>query len=79
MFLFGLNQLTLTLYVLFVLCHVHDNNFFQFLYIPIYNSIVVQCGVFDCVSELFVEVLCFICVGLGMEFVESIGIVLCLF
>ena len=48
--------------------------FTQFLDCPVYNYIVVQCGMFGCVGKLFVEALGFIRDCGGMEFIELMEI-----
>lgn len=53
--------------------------FLQLLAIPVYESIVGECGVVGCNRELFVEALGFICVCGGMEFVEFNGVGVCWF
>ena len=51
--------------------------FFHFPDISINNYIVVQCGVFGCVGELFVEALRFALVCGGMKLVEFNKIMVC--
>ena len=35
----------------------------QFVCFPIYGSVCFVCFMFDCVVELFVECVCYLCVG----------------
>ena len=60
----GYLMLTLSGPVEFLLCFIASWCYvgcLQFVYFPIYMSVCLVCFMFDCVGELFVEYVCYLC------------------